>query len=115
MDYKVPKRIRLLQALRNHLYSRVKETLATDREIRNLHGLNDRIEKAFVTLEKPKKKKVFCGLKCGFEDSFIPDAWGMTYFEAVGTCPVCNAPTVYKDGKPTAVLIEFKSLEQGIK
>lgn len=57
MDYKVPKRIRLLQALRNHLYSRVRLTLATDKEISNLHGLNDRIEKGFIALEKRKPVK----------------------------------------------------------
>lgn len=55
MDYKIPKRIRLLQALRNNLYSRVRLTLATDKEISNLHGLNNRIEKGFIALEKRKK------------------------------------------------------------
>ena len=57
MDYKVPKRIRLLQALRFHLYNRVKETLATDKEISNLYGLNNLIEKKFIALEKRKPVK----------------------------------------------------------
>lgn len=40
---KVPKRIRLIKACRNHLYHEVKVTLATDREIRNLRSLDKRV------------------------------------------------------------------------
>lgn len=44
----IPKRIRLLQACRNHLYGEVKRTLATDKEIRALKYLDGKVEKYYV-------------------------------------------------------------------
>lgn len=99
----LPRRIRLLQVCKTHLYNEVKQTLATDKELRSLHGLNTRIEKAFVNLTKPRKRHVFCEAKCGFADTFETDEYGLSYFQAVGTCPNCNAFTVYKNGQRTKV------------
>lgn len=48
-----------------------------------------------------KMRKAVCQNKCGFEEEFEPDEFGLSYFQAVGVCPNCNAITVYGDGKPT--------------
>lgn len=42
---RIPKRIRLLNAVKKHLYDQVKTTLATDKEIKAIKGLNARIER----------------------------------------------------------------------
>lgn len=44
---KEPKRVRLLMAVKKHLYDQVKTTLATDKEIKAIKGLNSRIEKYY--------------------------------------------------------------------
>lgn len=48
MEYRIPKRIRLLKVLHAHLYSEVKETLATDKEIRNLKQLDSKVERYYL-------------------------------------------------------------------
>jgi hypothetical protein len=42
-DICIPKRIRLVKACRDHLYSEVKRTLATDKEIRSLKFMDKKI------------------------------------------------------------------------
>lgn len=44
----LPKRIRLLKVLHAHLYSEVKETLASDKEIRNLKLLDSKVERYYL-------------------------------------------------------------------
>lgn len=56
--------------------------------------------------------KVYCKEKCGFEDEYEPTELGMTYFEAVGTCPNCESPTVDADGNETAMRVEFEIIER---
>jgi hypothetical protein len=109
----LPKRIRLMKSCYDHLYGEVKRTLATDKEIRNLRELQAKIERAYVLLTKPRKHKVLCSLRCGFEDTFESNEFGVNYFQAEGTCPDCNAPTVYKNGKPTKIEIVF-TVKEGI-
>lgn len=55
-----------------------------------------------------KAEKIHCEQRCGFEDTFEPDEFGLDYYQAIGTCPNCDAPTVYEDGSKTAVVINFK-------
>jgi hypothetical protein len=54
-------------------------------------------------------KKVTCSNPaCDFKDEFKPDKFGLNYFQAVGTCPTCNAPTVYAaTGEQTTVTVVF--------
>lgn len=47
-DLIIPKRIRLLKNCKDHLYSEVREKLATDKEIRSLKEMNKRIENYYV-------------------------------------------------------------------
>lgn len=61
---------------------------------------------------KPEEAKVYCEKKCGFEDTFEPDEMGINYYQAIGTCPNCDAPTVYEDGSHTAVVVTFKLTEE---
>jgi hypothetical protein len=44
----LPRRIRLLQACKTHLYNEVKQTLATDKEIRAIRNMDDRISKYYI-------------------------------------------------------------------
>lgn len=53
-------------------------------------------------------EKVTCKAKCGFEDEFEPDEFGMNYYQAIGLCPNCKALTVYLDGEETQVTVNFK-------
>lgn len=46
----LPKRIRLLQTCREHLYNEVKKTLATDKEIRALREMDKRIGDYYLRL-----------------------------------------------------------------
>lgn len=108
----IPRRIRLLQACHSHLYGEVRRTLATDKEIRALRQLGEKIEKGFINLTKPKNRTAICSANCGFKDTFETDEFGLTYFQAVGTCPACDAPTVYPNGKPTKIEVEFKVVSQ---
>ena len=32
--------------------------------------------------------KIKC--ECGFEDEYEPDEFGLSYYQAIGTCPVCD-------------------------
>lgn len=50
---------------------------------------------------------VFCSKQCGFADEFEPDELGLNFFQAIGTCPICSADTVYKDGTPTKTVVEY--------
>lgn len=52
-------------------------------------------------------EKVYCKLKCGFEDEYEPDEFGINFYQAIGTCPNCEAPTIHADGSETAEVIEF--------
>ncbi len=56
-------------------------------------------------------EKVRCKQRCGFEDEFEPDDFGINYYQAVGECPNCGADTVYEDGDDTKVVVIFKSTE----
>jgi hypothetical protein len=51
----LPKRIRLLKVLHSHLYDRVKNTLATDKEIRHLQSINEALKHKYELLAKPRK------------------------------------------------------------
>lgn len=44
----LPKRIRLKQACRDHLYDEVKRTLATDKEIKTLRELDKKVSEYYV-------------------------------------------------------------------
>lgn len=57
-------------------------------------------------------KQVYCKNECGFTDEFEPDEFGVNYFQAIGKCPQCDAPTVYDDGTATAVEITFQLTEK---
>ena len=46
--------------------------------------------------------------KCGYKELFEPCEFGLTYYQAIGTCPVCETPTVYADGSLTAIIVTFK-------
>lgn len=109
----IPRRLRLLQECYNHLYSEVKITLATDKEIRDLKYLSNSIERGFLNLTKPKVRTAICSNNCGFKDTFETDEFGLNYFQAVGVCPACDAPTVYPNGKPTKIEVEFKVAAHG--
>lgn len=61
--------------------------------------------------EEVEMTKVFCSKKCGFEDEYEPTEFGLDFYEAIGTCPNCEAPMVDEDGNETAVTIEFKLTE----
>jgi hypothetical protein len=50
----LPKRTRLLIACRDHLYSEVRKTLATDKELRALHKMNSMVSKHYERLASPK-------------------------------------------------------------
>ena len=52
-------------------------------------------------------KEVTCKKQCGFEDEFEPDEFGITYFQSIGECPNCNAPTIYSSGEETKTNIIF--------
>lgn len=52
----IPRRLRLLQECHNHLCSEVKITLATDKELRALRYLGDKIERGYVNLTNDKVK-----------------------------------------------------------
>ncbi len=56
-------------------------------------------------------EKVTCKARCGFEDEFEPDDFGVNYYQAIGVCPNCQSPTVYIDGDETKVVVMF-SLKQ---
>jgi hypothetical protein len=105
-----PKRIRLLSACRDHLYNEVKRTLATDKEIRTLWQLDKRVSDYYVSLVN-KPVFVKCSGGCGFSDRFVRGEFGVNYFQAIGECPLCNAPTVYNDGTMTKVEIIFTMKE----
>lgn len=47
-DLHIPKRIRLVKACRDHLYSEVKRTLATDKEIRSLKLMDKKIDDWYI-------------------------------------------------------------------
>lgn len=51
----LPKRTRLLIACREHLYNEVKLTLATDKGIRALRNLDNKIEQHYVRLTEVVK------------------------------------------------------------
>ena len=55
------------------------------------------------------KVKVFCSNPaCSFEDECEPDEYGLDFYQAIGTCMMCDSPMVYENGKPTAVVVEIK-------
>lgn len=56
--------------------------------------------------------KVFCKNECGFADEFERDDFGVNYYQAIGTCPNCDAPTVYEDGTETAIVVEFQVVKE---
>lgn len=109
-----PKRIRLMQSCFNFKYQEVSKNLATDKQMRELMGLKQRIEHAFVLLSKPKKRTVLCiNAACGFTDKVEVDEFGLSYFQSIGTCPLCNALTVYKNGKYTKMEVTFSVVNSG--
>lgn len=55
----LPKRIRLIKVLHAHLYGEVKGTLATDKEIRALRNLDNKIEGFY--LKQVQSKEVVNG------------------------------------------------------
>jgi len=48
------------------------------------------------------KQTVSC--KCGFTDEYEPNEFGLSYYQANGTCPRCGADL------GTAVVIEFRAV-----
>lgn len=58
-------------------------------------------------------KKVFCSNPaCEFEDESEPDEFGLDFYQAYGTCMMCDSPMVYEDGTPTAEIINISINEQ---
>jgi hypothetical protein len=39
---------------------------------------------------------------CGFTDTYDPDESGLTYYQAVGTCPICDADL------GTKIVVEYR-------
>lgn len=61
-------------------------------------------------------EKVRCKQRCGFEDEFEPDEFGINYFQAIGECPKCGADTVYDvNGLDTKVIVKFNQMKTGIE
>jgi hypothetical protein len=50
--------------------------------------------------------------ECDFKDKFEPDEFGLNYYQAVGTCPFCNAPIVTEDGRATKKEVAFRAAER---
>jgi len=46
--------------------------------------------------------------KCDFEDEFVPDSFGLSYYQSVGLCPHCDSPMIYFDETPTKEVITLK-------
>jgi hypothetical protein len=44
--------------------------------------------------------------KCGFTDEYEPDEFGLSYYQAIGTCPECGADL------GTAIVINFRLKKQ---
>ncbi len=55
-------------------------------------------------------KKAICpNPDCNFEEEYEPDEeFGLTYFQCVGTCPLCESELVDDNGKSTVEIFEFK-------
>jgi hypothetical protein len=51
----IPRRIRLYKACHAHLYSEVKEKLATDKEIRALRHLDKKVSDYYVRVNEQKR------------------------------------------------------------
>jgi len=43
---------------------------------------------------------------CGFSDEYEPDEYGLSYYQAVGTCPECG------DDLGTAIVVEISIKKQ---
>lgn len=45
--------------------------------------------------------------ECDFSEEFEPDEFGLTYYQAIGECPVCGWQTIYPGGKLTKEIIQI--------
>ena len=52
-------------------------------------------------------EKAICK-KCGFEDEYESEQYGLTYYEAIGKCYHCNSDTFNDKGELTRKEITFK-------
>jgi hypothetical protein len=101
-----------MQSCFNFKFKEVSRNLATDKEMRELTGLKQRIEHAYLLLSKPKKRTILCSNSgCDFTEKVEVDEFGLSYFQAIGTCPLCNSLTVYKNGQYTKEEIIFSVKE----
>lgn len=48
---------------------------------------------------------------CGFKEDYEPCEFGLTYFQAEGTCPGCGHDLIDENGKPTKETITFEVKE----
>jgi hypothetical protein len=46
---------------------------------------------------------------CGDIEEFEPDEFGLSFYQAVGTCPFCRKPTYYRNGEATKITVIFKA------
>ena len=57
---------------------------------------------------KSKKLETATCPECGYKESYEPDEFGLTYFQAIGSCPNCGAELQKTDGTPTAEIIKIE-------
>lgn len=53
--------------------------------------------------------------KCGFEEDYEPDEFGLDYYQAIGKC-LCGEPTYNKKtGEPTTEIFTFRINDDNLK
>lgn len=60
--------------------------------------------KPYKTMDKTKM--AHCP-NCEYIEEYEPDEFGLSYFQAVGTCPVCGSELEDENGKPTREFVSF--------